>query len=369
MSTPDFKPVYIMGAGASKMLGAPLVNDFLSKANQLRYSNRFPPQFIEIFENVFDYQAKLFESRRYLKTNLENIEVLFSILEMDFQLKSDNQELQKVRDDLFTLIIKTLELSIEDNPEWGTYNRIIKFLAVPDNSTFLTFNYDLSIENALINNSYRIEYDLSDDINPAVGSGKFRRVLKLHGSANWIYCSQYMKKTNTKLEYCAIQSHDSENGEHKADCKCHLMNNLIIPPTWNKLNYTSHITSAWVNSLDAISTATHLFIIGYSFPRTDVFFDQLFLLALLQSKNLKKIIIVNNSADMEEYLVNSYFDDYFRPKIKFINRKFEYFNEQLPANWAGSEKELEDFISSFDNLLPKSAFKTPTLPRFPKTIP
>ena len=72
---PNFKPVYIFGAGASKAIGAPLVNDFISRTKELMYDPKFSKimqsdfmteKLLKHFELVFKYQKQLFETRQFL---------------------------------------------------------------------------------------------------------------------------------------------------------------------------------------------------------------------------------------------------------------------------------------------------------------
>jgi NAD-dependent SIR2 family protein deacetylase len=342
MLIPNFKPVYIFGAGASKMLGLPLTKDFLRTANQLRQSYEFPFNLIDIFDDVFRYKDELYKSQKFLKTNLENIETLFSILDMEVQLSSGERrcELEAIRQKLFTLIIKTLELSL-DHTQWENYKRLVLFLAKPESAAFLTFNYDLCIENALASNgkaSYSIEYEKDKIFSPIIASGSSRKVYKIHGSANWIWCSECEELTDDSLNYCTLPY---SRAHHDTSCENHHELNLIIPPTWNKLNYADRITHTWMNSLQEISKATHLFFIGYSFPRTDVFFDQLFFLGLLNNKNLQKIVIVNSDPEIETKIINPYFSDNFKTDILFIPKRFEDLFSETNRDRNAFENEFE----------------------------
>ena len=52
--------VFILGAGASREAGAPLMLDFLDKADQLRKSgrvNEFKPHFDRVFDAIYQLRA------------------------------------------------------------------------------------------------------------------------------------------------------------------------------------------------------------------------------------------------------------------------------------------------------------------------
>ncbi|MBA4320622.1 MAG: hypothetical protein C0412_19685 [Flavobacterium sp.] len=362
---PDFKPVYILGAGASKMLGAPLVNDFLSLARDLRYKSNFNQELVNIFDDVFIYQTNLYTTRRYVGLDLNNIEVLFSILDMEWQVSkvadksytplgfnsasSPGYRLEQTRENLISLIIETLR-HLVDSKNY-TYKNIIQFLAKPLGASFITLNYDTSIEKALINGEsnnrwkdYKIQYgyDIKDDGE----SAEHRKILKLHGSANWIYCDG-CKKFSVLKDYVTMKGSSYNSPDlHLESCKNWIIRNVILPPTWNKSNYLDQITNIWFYSIKEISLATHLFIIGYSFPRTDVFFNQLLTLGFRENQNLKKVIIINPDREVEN-LLKEFFDKHFlRDKVIFIPSKFEVFDSQAAGNDQNDEKVINLIIKN-----------------------
>jgi hypothetical protein len=80
----DFKPVYILGAGASNMVGGPLLKDFIAKAREIRYADYFREEhLIKKFEKVFEYQRELSKTKAFIGSDLDNLENLFSMLDME----------------------------------------------------------------------------------------------------------------------------------------------------------------------------------------------------------------------------------------------------------------------------------------------
>jgi len=111
------KTIFILGAGASKLAGAPLMMDFLDCAyDLLRFKTQGVFESKEEFENVFDAISELqgVHAKSYL--DLDNIEIVFGAIEMGLLLKRlgnrDDESIEKLRDSLITLIYKTLEYSI-----------------------------------------------------------------------------------------------------------------------------------------------------------------------------------------------------------------------------------------------------------------
>jgi hypothetical protein len=123
---------------------------------------------------------------------------------------------------------------------------------------------------------------------------------------------------------------------------------VIIPPTWYKYNYLDVITRIWSRAIQEISLSTHLFIIGYSFPRTDVFFEQLLTLGLTSSANLKKVIIINPDAQVKE-LINAVFDTHFLGRsVSFHQLRFEDLSSVMQP--LVEEKDMDDLLKRIEDL-------------------
>ena len=329
---PDYKPVYIMGAGASKMLGAPLLADFLTRAREIRYAPSFAQSHGEIiaerlsraFDEVFLYQGELLRIKAYLGSDLDNLENLFSMLDMD--LETQKLKSTSLRLSFLSLVVETLRTSVKtEGDDWITYAQIIKSLAQPALSSFVTFNYDLAIEQALCAKNVHLisdvfDYDYCTQDGSAPTSERSKRLLKLHGSSNWVRCDE-CQDFRVLPDYAIPLKFEGMRGELHNQSKCNGVNrfqNLLIPPTWNKSNNAKQISSVWQAAIEEISTATHLFVIGYSFPSTDAFFDQLLGLALARSRNLKTVVVVNPSDSVRDALT-FFFEKHFLSKhVKLI---------------------------------------------------
>lgn len=70
---------------------------------------------------------------------------------------------------------------------------------------------------------------------------------------------------------------------------------LIVPPVRNKqyVRYGKIFTSLWQCAEDKLSSCDKLYVIGYSFPQTDLLSRELFCNSLKNNKKLSKIIIWN----------------------------------------------------------------------------
>lgn len=84
---------------------------------------------------------------------------------------------------------------------------------------------------------------------------------------------------------------------------------LIVPPVKNKQyqRYGNLFSALWGAAEQALSACSVLYLIGYSFPETDVATRDLFRIALGGNVALKKVVIVNPMPDRIEALLTNEF--------------------------------------------------------------
>ncbi len=270
--------------------------------------------------------------------DLDNIEKLFSFLEMEVQLSSGNQQL---RDDMKYLIGRTLEVTTDGDIPTGTYSLRIAgkdqqmtgtwygFFAqivsgfwnpqkVEKNSTIdsiITFNYDLVLERELEKRRIRPAYHCGQnaDYYPRAFAEPIvqMNLLKLHGSINWAIC-----KECKRLHFMPYQGYRLSDLLSYSCSQCNRTNCLevlIVPPTWNKGIDEAFIRSVWTQALRELMSAGRIFIIGYSFPETDQFFKFMLGLALAHNNELVEVHIVNPEGEAWERF-QMLFNPYFRER-------------------------------------------------------
>lgn len=233
------KCVFILGAGASHQAGGPLMSNFIEMAEKLYndpQSNLGESK--RAFENIINVLNVSQTLRIKSKINLNNIEEFFGAIEMGLLLGRfpgvELADLSKLREDLITVVYKTLELSIKFPLHRNTFNSPIPYdifcalirieinRALEDKReysfTFITFNYDLSLDFGCRRASIPIDYGLKPDWNE-----KAVRLLKLHGSLNWGICpacdevitrsfkEPFPKHRDPKDSYTAISLHNHLN--------------------------------------------------------------------------------------------------------------------------------------------------------------
>jgi NAD-dependent SIR2 family protein deacetylase len=304
------KYVFVLGAGFSQESGAPLVDEFLPKARYL-FANRFGSfgtREIENFKKVFDYHEILSGARTKVKIDIDNIEEFFSIIDMNIihtkEIKK-KEELEATREALIYVIIKTLELCIDESRYPVYYNFVKELFDGYIDFSLITFNYDLILERALQNGS--CEFNYCTDFAGDKLSNNQTKILKLHGSTNWLVCS---KEKCNNLE---IFDHKTIYPNFNKKCsKCNgAMVPLLVPPTWNKNFKYEALRSVWSQAFDEISQATYLIFIGYSLPKTDLYFRHFLTLCLKNNKKLGKIILVDRETAGTVNRYNDFFEGNF----------------------------------------------------------
>jgi len=317
--------VFILGAGCSKLAGAPLINEFLDTAYHLHTTGEPTPQ-SEHFERVFKAIGSLQLVHSKAQLDLNNIETIFNTFEIANTIKKlpgfHSDEIPQVIRSLKELIVTTIETTLVfpvihaklaiPRP-YGNFTKLLDYLtheATPRQTiSIITFNYDIAIDLALYLSGIRYDYcientDCSDT-----------PLLKLHGSLNWasrttdnaiipLTLSEYFKyyritfpeerrnvtiPIGTQLkEYFPKHSQEQVNDEP-----------FIVPPTWSKADHYASINSVWARAAYDLGQAEHIFIIGYSLPETDVFFRLLYALGTVGNAPLKSIQIFNPDPDIQ----------------------------------------------------------------------
>ena len=334
---------FILGAGASKSCGAPLMNTFLDCAGKLMNLGLVNNNINE-FNLVFNSIKNLQRVHSKSQLNLNNIESIFTTFEIGKILnklpgqKAD--EIPEILRALKVLIFRTLEESIsfktDDHrfiratKDYNSFVEILKWLitdAKPKNEiNIITFNYDIGIDIGILINNMEPYYGFSSEIK----EGKIP-LYKLHGSINWgketvsgkirpfylqKYISEYISRvavsnSNINLRIGSKIQEYFKNNQIQVESEP-----VIIPPSWNKLSYNESISEVWEKASMALEKSEYIFIIGYSLPETDSFFKLLFALGTEGDTLLKKLVVIN-----PDILVKDRFLSFLGPAAK---ERFEY---------------------------------------------
>ena len=365
------KNVFVLGAGFSKEAGAPLMDEFLRCARDLRDDpkSELNEHDREIFDRVIQYRYGLNRALAKVVVDLDNIEELFGFTEMDLQLSHESEVLpgnRVQRKDMTYLIARTLEASIrkplsqcgetiETRPiaaisrswrhlknQYSFFLGLVSGLWNPEKreaqiakDSIISFNYDLVLEREMDYLKLAPEYNCGPLAVPYAGAfaGHELRVnlLKMHGSVNWVVCHRC---GSDRLHFLNPETAQVSKVETLPCPQCNQigLTQFIVPPTWNKGIEEKFLRPVWSAALQEMMKAGRLFIIGYSFPRTDQFFKYMLGLALAENDNLSEVYIVNPSEE-----VNARFKGLFH----------QYFHQRVVKPWT---METRSFIPNVKGL-------------------
>lgn len=307
--------VFVLGAGASRQCGGPLMGDFLDIATNLLRTRKIDDQ-SEAFKEVFRAIGNLQAVHSKAEMDLNNIESIFTALELGKVIQKfpglKAEEIDGVIASLKTLIVKTLEQTvlfpIHNNrivaPDpYPYFYELINFLnteASPNQTcSVITFNYDIAVDYALI----------GDGSGPFYGMGTKTSassipLLKLHGSLNW-GSERVGDKVEIRTQSLAYLRNQMahQTGPVVLDVGSRIQELLrqgghavekepvIVPPTWNKADYHRDLSEVWASAAQHLSEAEYIYIIGYSLPETDSFFRHLYALGSTSDHPFKEIAV------------------------------------------------------------------------------
>jgi len=328
------KTVYVLGAGASQHTGAPLLRDFLVSARNL-FETEGELHYRESFERVFQWLDSLRGSSEYLDFERDNLEHVFSVAEMKKQLGLEGGE--ELASDLRYVIMETLDkrchtqwLRDKFQPDelYSKFSESLKTLNEGrrertsqaseefENDVVISFNYDVLLDYAMQLKRLNLDYSLDA---ASQGRGEAFRILKLHGSTNWAFCSKCKKNPLQIVRASPIAKGCRPGGfmaegrnypfgmvtEVLLNTKCTKCNEIgglepvVIPPTWSKTVDGTPIAQVWASAVREIKKAFQIVIIGYSLPPTDTFLQYLVTLGLASNPNLHRVVVVDKDSSDE----------------------------------------------------------------------
>jgi hypothetical protein len=297
---------------------------FLDTAESVQRSNYIPGNEHTYFETVFNALDQLQGVYSKSTIDLLNIESVFAAFEMaevlGYLRNVPHDQLKLLVPAIKKVIVRTLEESIRyriDGAQGYTvrapfpYENFLDLLEKIDNPvSIITFNYDVGIDFAFHVKEKTLDYSLGS------GTRIGMSVLKLHGSLNWVVCTNCQRIVARPLKDLdgagnLIERRDPEYARVIAsartlqfrcpDCPGISHNEIaIVPPTWNKATaYRIGMQSVWRRAAEHLADAEEIFVMGYSVPPTDHFFHYLYGLGTMSSTRLKRFWVFNPDPSVE----------------------------------------------------------------------
>lgn len=337
--------VFLLGAGASKAAGAPLMNEFLVAIRDTYESgivSHLASQFELVLRGYEQLQLVHSKVRLDYEANIEDLLASFEMARILGYLGTlSEKDIDSLPQAMRRVISATLDYSMPFYPDselglkahdvFFNFGGILKKLRTNEQPDFsvITFNYDVGLDYELVSRGDKIDYGLDQEKDKEAIT-----FLKLHGSLNWSTCNQcksivpydlrkFKEKFGVSTTGRAQQLGISDVLTDMEHCETRLAPDpFIVPPTWNKMEYQSRIAEVWRKASVELSEARNLVLIGYSIPATDEFFRHMLALSLSRGLFLDKIIVVNIDAEAKRRLEKMLAEN-LKGKIKPITRAFE----------------------------------------------
>jgi hypothetical protein len=343
------KTVFILGAGASKAAGGPLMHDFIECAGRVlrRGEAGWATDFIR---DSLQARKKLQSAFVKSTVDLDNIESLFATYEMASLIGRlgtlTDAEVQDLPRNLRYLIMRTLEQSIlyplsgeEDFvPAPYPYDAFVELLIALNQEreaapvAIINFNYDLCLDYALNLREMDTHYALPGTVRQRGAVPHY----KVHGSLNWFRDPSGDAALSKPVQKLRMRTYWDRLGLDKpADRPIDTMElisgadmwgaslhpePIIVPPTWNKGWYQTQLRSVWRAASEAISSAENVFVIGYSLPPSDQFFRAFWSLSSISDNVVERFWLFDPAPNQD---VSDRFKSMLGPAI-VDRKKFKY---------------------------------------------
>ena len=265
--------VYVLGAGASVLSGAPVLKNFFSHVFSTYGPhspriNRVAAFLTDFFGVSLDCPGG--EMPKY-DTVLTFIDLALNS-KRALDAKYHERVLLQLRDDLIYLLWLSLQGTAAPEEPDSVHRDFVEKLVTKDDS-ILSLNYDLLVDKALYARYGHLDYGLRfKETFATVSGGKDvgppPPLLKLHGSLNWLVCPT-CQNLYLYLGRKALARIFEEPAELCPADESYLKG-ILIPPTWIKDYGNAHMQQVWMAAETRLREAKRVVFIGYSLAATDV---------------------------------------------------------------------------------------------------
>jgi len=338
--------VFVLGAGASRQGGCPVMAEFLPKARHL-YATGQLGQFADDFELVDRVIQELLRGHSKVRSIHSHMEWVFNAIEIGIACgrlgNMSRDELQRCKEGFIRLIVGVLELTQdfkihqsigtpmlpEGYDELGRFVRRVTHRDGSHSVSFITFNYDIGLEISLARHEVPYFYSGLED-----GDADCCPVIKPHGSVNWA-------RTNDEDQPIAVIPIDIESffeptgstfltvdrfplWEHYERFRRQNPTSegvFIVPPSESKAESRSSLASLWEQAANQLANANMVVIAGYSLPDTDQFFKNFFTVGLLSDTELRQVHVINPDSQVKarfQDLLDGYARDRFKMQTSYF---------------------------------------------------
>ena len=287
--------VIFLGAGASAAEGAPLQNAlFRNYFESIRSSGPYEPtrhmdrELVTFFYIMFGIDVDYGDLS---KINFPTFEEALGILDLaeirresfkDFGLQtsaSNSGRIGHIRQYLVLAMAKVIAAGLLKSK--SVHKTLVKNLSdknLLSSTSFISTNYDISIDNALA--TYK-NCKFGETVNYGVDFANYEqggwakpkldatKLLKIHGSLNWLYCPACNDLKITPFKKGMTRIIDNPGETLCKSCESP-MSPVVIPPTFYKDMSNVFLSTVWNRAEAALRKADQVVFCGYSFPDADM---------------------------------------------------------------------------------------------------
>jgi hypothetical protein len=284
--------VIVFGAGATKDCGGPLTNEILHDALASDPTLIQQQDAIALLRQFFDDRF-LPTGQRKRPKDYPALPLLLSLLDTAIDRKEPlgfewpAEKLAQVRQAIEAAVFAVLDFR-SPQAETNSYLRLLD-LAYPvsqSEATVISLNYDLILDLAMFHlcNQRKLEsvpsYGCDIKTEGYQSKERWGLLLKIHGSVNWMYCSQchrleigWSSRSGSprRIGHLLFGSLDDQY-RHSAECpECKTrLRPILITPTHRKDYRNPHLSRIWYEAERALQRANRIIFVGYSLPDDDV---------------------------------------------------------------------------------------------------
>jgi len=342
--------VFILGAGFSRAAKLPLQRDLL-------------PRMLNFEGGDFNFKNARDNVKEFINGNFPNVKIenltledLFTILDKAVLGKEyfggySWEKLYKIRKGLVHTLLVLLDSEMKANKDFYTiYNGMGQFVIdccqgkKPYNAALISINWDTLFE-SIINSLDReknqspvlldyctFNHSLENPGNTRESSkshGNFLKIMKLHGSLNWLYCPNCGRLYTDRYKNIGITYNPvcpcCQEDEQKI-----VLEEMIITPTMLKEFQNHHLKLTWQHAFIEISHADLIVFIGYSLPPADFELRYFFKKAFHKKVSITAVL----HASDETNGTRERYESFFGTGMKFNFSGFE--------NWWADDFFLQD---------------------------
>jgi NAD-dependent SIR2 family protein deacetylase len=299
------KTVFIVGAGFSAPAGIPGQGDLLKTA--LSYPD-LPPDLSRHREDLLRFVERIYglDPERAASLDLEDIYTpLHQAISRNEYLKTvAPADLREIENALNLLVSHVIDNG--RRPDQFRYDYVDKFVApllhqksespTTDSFSIISLNWDILLDKrlyALMGDNGVLDYcchytgiDQENKMMPGLlarQAGKYAvKLLKIHGSLNWLNCPQCDRLFINKDEKIGILGFSG--GTTCSFCEGVDLDAAILLPSFRKDLASFHFQHVWNQAAIELAEATKIVFIGYSFPLADFDFRSLITKHLTDAK-------------------------------------------------------------------------------------